>query len=151
MRLDITQIRVLIVDDDETLRKAIARMLPMLGYEPLHAGSAEEAVQVLGSEKVDLMLLDLQLPGVHGHALLRNMKQQNIPIPVVIMSGIGTMDDVVQAMRQHAVDFLRKPFSMEELSSSLERAKELLEPDATAAEPTAADLASNVRVYQVFP
>ena len=123
MKLDITQITVLIVDDDATLRKAVARMLPMLGYEPLHAGSAEEAVQVLGSQQVDLMLLDLQLPGVHGHALLRNMNQQNIPIPVVMMSGIGTMDDVVQALRQHAVDFLNKPFSMEELSAALERAK----------------------------
>ena len=132
MKLDLSQTRVLIVEDDITLRKAVARMLPMLGYEPLHAGSAEEAVQVLGAESVDLMLLDLNLPGVHGHALLRNLNQQKIPIPVVVMSGEGKMDDVVQAMRQHAVDFLSKPFSMEELSAALERAKERIPPGAEA-------------------
>ena len=132
MKLDLSQNRVLIVEDDVTLRKAVARMLPMLGFEALHAGSAEEAVQILGAESVDLMLLDLNLPGVHGHALLRNINQQKIPILVIVMSGVGKMDDVVQAMRQHAVDFLIKPFSMEELSAALERAKERIPPRAEA-------------------
>jgi len=123
MKIDLSQLNVLCVDDDAHFRIALARMLGMLGYHALHAGSAEDAVQVLGTDSVDLMLLDLQLPGVHGHALMRNMTQNKIPIPVVIMSGVGSMDDVVQAMRQQAVDFLRKPFSAEELRSSLERAK----------------------------
>ena len=124
MKLDLSQLTVLVVDDDESFRQALARMLTVLGYSPLHAGSAEQAAGILESQQVDLMLLDLQLPGVHGHALMREMNRQQVAVPVVVMSGVGGMDDVVQAMRQHAVDFLKKPFAAEELSAALDRAKQ---------------------------
>jgi len=114
--------RVLVVDDDAEFCEALGRWLTMLGHEPLIVGSAEEALEHLTAGAVDVMLLDLQLPGIHGHALLREMSRRDFSIPVVVISGTGSMEDVIEILRRRAVDYLRKPFRMEDLSAALDRA-----------------------------
>jgi len=134
MALPSTNPAVLVVDDDELLCKAVGVLLARMGYRTFTAGTVEAALPLLRTETLDVMLLDLQLPDRDGLALLRELRQQERPLPVVLMSGRGSMDDVIEGMRGGVVDYLRKPFQPEQLSAALDRAmqrqKELSPPPA---------------------
>ena len=111
--------KVLVVDDDRQFRAAVAEALTDLGYAPSQVPGAQEALHELEAERYDVVLLDLRMPGLSGHDLLRRLERG---IPVVAMSGTGTMDDVIAVLRRGAVDFLRKPFGPRQLEQSLRRA-----------------------------
>lgn len=114
---------VLIVDDDPDLANSVKRVLERRGLRTLIAGSVELGLDLLRTEeKIDLVLLDLDLPDVNGLALLRNMRDQSHDeVPVVIMSGTGTIEDVIEALRSRASDYLRKPFFPEQLTAAVDR------------------------------
>ena len=114
--------RVLIVDDEGTLRRALERWLLELGHEAFSVGTVKEAVKLLGSEKISLVLLDLRLPGIQGMTLLQGLDKHAVPIPVIVISGTGDIDAAIEAFRTGAVDYLRKPFTLDELSAAIERA-----------------------------
>jgi len=123
MRLDLAQQKVLVVDDDDDMRQALQRWLSMMGYLARPAASVEEALVVLNEEDdIALLLLDLGLPGIHGHALLREIDRQQAPIPVVVVSGSKDAEDVITAFRHHAADYLTKPFNMDQLTAAIDRA-----------------------------
>ncbi len=116
--------RVLAIDDDDNFREALNRWLEALGYEPVLASSAEEGFEILENQSIDVVLLDLIMPGVKGHAVLREVNRSGNSVPIIVVSGSKSMDDVIEAIRRKAVDFLRKPFKMEDLSAALDRATE---------------------------
>ena len=113
--------KILVVDDEGSLRRAITRWLSEQGYDCAGVGSVAEAVAALGAGKVSLILLDLQLPGASGMSLLQGLRKQKVPVPVVIISGTGDMDSAIEAFRVGAADYLRKPFSLDDLSVCVER------------------------------
>ncbi len=114
--------RVLIVDDDPAFRRLLTRVLLRMGFDSVAVGGVPAALRTLGETHIDVILLDVHLKGHTGHSLLRGLDRTGLDLPVVMMSGVGTMKDVVEALRHHAVDWLTKPFEPEELWASLNRA-----------------------------
>ncbi|MGB9745205.1 MAG: response regulator, partial [Desulfurella sp.] len=105
--------KVLIVDDDEQLRIALFSTLKHLGHECILAQNAKEALNILRKESFDLILSDLKMPKVDGIDLLKQIKQNNINTPFVIMTAFGTIETAVLAIKLGAFDFIVKPFSKE--------------------------------------
>ncbi len=116
--------RVLVVDDEPSILLEIAGTLKRY-YEVLTATNAEDAEKILANERVDLLLTDLRLPGKDGLALLEAAKAAIPDLPVVLLSGHGTIEEAVKAIRLGAADFLEKPFGPERLQVTAERALEL--------------------------
>ncbi|OSS41617.1 Response regulator of zinc sigma-54-dependent two-component system [Desulfurella amilsii] len=105
--------RILVVDDDEQLRIALFSTLKHLSCECSLAQNAKEALNLLKKETFDLILSDLKMPKVDGIELLKQVKQNNINIPFVIMTAFGTIETAVLAIKLGAFDFIVKPFSKE--------------------------------------
>lgn len=114
--------RVLIIDDDESFSKALSRWLVQLACQPISATSAAQGIALLEQGSFDALLLDLELPDIHGHAIIRQLNSAGAPLPVIVISGTQEIDDIVRAWRENAADFLRKPFRAEELAAALDRA-----------------------------
>ena len=129
--------KVLVIDDDAAFREALSRWLSELGYAPSGAASAVGGVALLDQGDFEAILLDLQLPDVSGHAIIRQLNNAGITVPVIVVSGTAEMDDVVRAWRRNAADFLRKPFRLEDLSTALDKAlrRDLPESASSAPEP----------------
>src|SRR5579862_9625132 len=114
---------ILVIEDEEKLRRVIGLHLSSAGYDVKAAGAAEEGLKLAGD--VDLILTDLKLPGMDGLALLQKLNEQNSHAPVIVMSAFGTVENAVEAMKKGAVDFLPKPFSLDHLSVVVEKALEV--------------------------
>ena len=117
-------VQVLVVDDDAPLRKACGEIARQSGCYVVEAESVPAAMEILKFQKIDLLLLDLRLPGGGGLALLEQVKVRYPDTAVVVMTAFATVSSAVEAMRIGAGDYLTKPFAMEELTRVLERAGE---------------------------
>jgi DNA-binding NtrC family response regulator len=115
--------RILVVDDEEKLRRVIELQLLAAGFEVDKAGSAEEGLKL--AERADLVLTDLKLPGMDGLELLAAIRRQNMQSPVIVMTAFGTIEVAVEAMKAGAVDFLMKPFSLDHLMAVVQKALEV--------------------------
>lgn len=113
---------VLIVDDEKNIRSGLGRALELDGYRTLLAADGQEAIDVIRSEEIDLVIADLKMPRVSGEELLRHVVDQYPSVPVIILTGHGTIETAVQAMRDGAYDFLTKPVSLDRLSLLAKRA-----------------------------
>jgi DNA-binding NtrC family response regulator len=111
---------VLVVEDEEKLRRVIELQLQTSGYETLKTGTAEEGLKL--AEQADIILTDLRLPGMDGLALLAALRRQNSHTPVIVMTAFGTVEIAVEAMKAGAVDFLPKPFSLDHMITVIEKA-----------------------------
>lgn len=116
------QLQILVVDDDAPVRKACAEIAATLGFATLTADSVPAARAALTRGNVDLILLDLKLPGGGGLSLLEEIRTRYPDVVVIIMTAFATVNSAVEAMRIGAGDYLTKPFTLEELSTVLERA-----------------------------
>ncbi len=114
-------LNLLIVDDDRAVREACRAVAQALGFSPHVADSAEQAYRALDSQGTDVVLLDLKLPGAGGLEALHTIKKHRPDALVIVITGHGTVQSAVQAMKDGAYDYVTKPFSMEELRLLLER------------------------------
>jgi len=115
------QSKVLIVEDDEGLREALVDTLALAGYEWLEADCAEDALVKLKSNQVDIVVSDVQMAGMGGLALLRNIKQHWPNLPVLLMTAYANIEDAVAAMKEGAIDYMAKPFAPEVLLNMVSR------------------------------
>lgn len=115
---------VLIVDDERTLARAVKAFLLESGYEAEIATNAEQAVGLLETLRPDVVFSDVRLPGMDGIELLRRIREFDPSIPVVIMTGYGTIEGAVEAVKLGAFDYLKKPVDLEELRLLADRARE---------------------------
>ena len=122
-------LRLLVVDDDEPLRKACCEIAGSMGFIPLSAGSVQEALEVMQQQQVDMLLLDLKLPGGGGLKLLGEVKSRYPKIAVVVMTAFATVSSAVEAMRIGAGDYLTKPFALEQLTAVLDQSSHRLHFD----------------------
>ena len=122
----IPQTTILIVDDDEPLRRSLSLILQKENYRVEGAANAEEALDCLQSRECDLMFLDLNLPGMSGIELLTEVHKQFPHMPVLILTAHGALDSAIQAIRLGARDYLTKPVEPVEL---LARVAEILAED----------------------
>ncbi len=121
--------RILVVDDDASLRKACCEIACSMGFVPLAAGSVSEALTVLRQKPVEMLLLDLKLPGGGGLKMLSEVKTLYPETGVVVMTAFATVASAVEAMRIGAGDYLTKPFALEELTGVLGRSSRRLHFD----------------------
>ena len=101
--------RILVVDDESFVREAIELYFMTEGYVVFSAANAEEALEVLERESVDVAILDILMPGMDGISLLREVKKRYLDIEVVMASGCGTIDSAIDSMRLGAYDYVKKP------------------------------------------
>ncbi|MGE0710628.1 MAG: sigma-54-dependent transcriptional regulator [Planctomycetota bacterium] len=132
---------VLIVDDELNLRRVLAREVAAMGYQALEAGDGEGALAALERQEVGVVLLDLRLPGRDGLDLLPELRRRWPRTEVIMLTGHGSVDAAIQAMKAGAYDFLQKPCHLDELELLIQRALEkraLAERNDTLADPGAA-------------
>ncbi|MBR9884861.1 MAG: sigma-54-dependent Fis family transcriptional regulator, partial [Oceanospirillales bacterium] len=106
---------VLIVEDDLDLREALADTLELADIGYLQAASAEEALALLKQQSADMVVSDVNMPGMDGHALLKQLRQSHPGLPVALITAFGQVERAVDAIRNGAVDYLMKPFEPEQL------------------------------------
>lgn len=114
-------LNLLIVDDERAIREACREIALSLGYSAFIADSAEQAYRTLETQNFDAVLLDLRLPGAGGLDALRRIRERRPEAVVVVVTGYGTVQSAVQAMKNGAYDYMTKPFSVDELKLLLER------------------------------
>jgi len=119
-----TESIVLIVDDEEGIRESLSGIFEDEGYDIITARSGEEALKILKEQNMDLILLDVWLPGIDGVQTLKEIKDIKPDIPVIMISGHGNIDLAVKATRMGAYDFLEKPLSLEKVLLDAKRAIE---------------------------
>ncbi|MCX7628164.1 MAG: sigma-54 dependent transcriptional regulator [Methylophilaceae bacterium] len=112
---------ILIVEDDATLREALADTLMLSRYPVVTASAGDEALKVLESQSVALVVTDVQMPGMTGLELLHEIKSRWPHVPVLLMTAFGEISQAVHAMREGACDYLDKPFEVEELLARVAR------------------------------
>jgi DNA-binding NtrC family response regulator len=115
---------VLLVDDDDTLRRVLTKEIEAFGYAVRSLPDADGVEEVLKTSAPDVALVDLRLPGMTGMELLARLRSWDEDLPVVMLTGHGSVPEAVQAIRLGAYDFLAKPTSLDQLEQVLGRACE---------------------------
>ncbi len=113
--------RILLVEDDPALREALADTLGLGGYDYRAVDGAEAALALLSQETFSLVVSDVNMPGMDGHALLATIRARYPQLPVLLMTAYGDVERAVEAMRQGAVDYLVKPFEPRRLLGLVSR------------------------------
>jgi two-component system response regulator HydG len=116
--------RILVIDDDQAVRDSMARMLRGAGYSVDTAASGEEGLVAAKGNAFDVILSDMRMPGISGIDVLQRLRDQHVDCAFIVMTGFGTVDSAVEAMKLGAVDFVQKPFFRDELLMRVRSAAE---------------------------
>ncbi|MCP4446630.1 MAG: sigma-54-dependent Fis family transcriptional regulator [Myxococcales bacterium] len=117
---------ILIIDDNETIREGLAHTVKRMGHTPLKASSGVGGVELFQQNPaVDFVISDLKMDGMDGVAVLQKIKELDPDVPMMIITGFGTVETAVEAMKLGAFDFLTKPFAPELVRLKVDRALEL--------------------------
>lgn len=119
--------KILIVDDDASQRSLLQSFLIGQGFDIITASSGEEALQILGHQKVDMVISDVRMPGLSGLETLRLARVNHSTLPILLVTAYADIRDAVGAMRDGAVNYLEKPIDFEEFLSSIRQAIGLTE------------------------
>jgi two-component system response regulator HydG len=118
------RIRVLVVDDDQAVREALARTLEKLGFDVAAAADGQAGLDRLRQGDVHILLADLKMPKLSGQELLKAAKAVAPEVEVIVITGHGTVEDAVDAMKEGAYDFITKPFKRVQLEKTIKKAAE---------------------------
>ncbi len=116
--------RILVVDDEESVREVLRRILELGGYEVIVAANGSQALELVTKQNPDLMLLDLRMPGKSGMEVLKEMKADYPDVAVIVVTAVDEVDIAIEAIRNGAYDYLHKPFDANVLIISVVRALE---------------------------
>ena len=114
--------RILVIDDEAAIRDSLRMTLEYEGYEFLGAATGQEGLALAEREAPDLVLLDVKIPGMDGIEVLERLRNMNDQLPIVVISGHGTISTAVEATKKGAWDFIEKPFASERVLVSLRNA-----------------------------
>jgi DNA-binding NtrC family response regulator len=114
--------RILIVDDEPEMVESTARLLTLAGHRCTTTTVAQEALALLDSQRPDVLLTDLKMPGIEGLELLRRAHRVDPDLPVIVITAFASIESAVGAVKQGAFDYLPKPFSAEQLGVAVDRA-----------------------------
>jgi DNA-binding NtrC family response regulator len=113
---------ILIVDDEINIREGLKISLNREGHNAFTASDGEDALKIMESEEIDVVITDLLMPNIDGTSLLKKILSDYFNVPVIILTGHGTIENAVELMREGAYDFLTKPLNLEKLNLIVERA-----------------------------
>lgn len=108
-------INILLVDDNEKIRKLIEIYLKRASFQVFHAGDGEEALEVLDEAKIDLIVLDIMMPKMDGYAFLKELRDANFNLPILMVTAKETYPDKKKGFELGADDYMTKPIDMDEL------------------------------------
>lgn len=132
---ELTQLpRILVVDDDEKIRRFMSDLLSADGCQPVVAGTAQEALTLVEGGEIDLTISDIKMPGMDGLELLHQIKSINPSMPVAIMTGLGTAENAIAALNRGAFNFIVKPFRVKEILKVVRRGLDIRESVRRATE-----------------
>lgn len=114
--------KILVVDDEESIRLSLEGILLDEGFSPIFASNGEDAISMAQEEDPDLVLLDIWMPGIDGMETLSRIRDLRPNQPIIMMSGHGTIETAVKATRLGAYDFIEKPLSLEKVLLSIQNA-----------------------------
>ncbi len=126
--------RILVVDDEATIRMSLVEALEADGYEVASAETGEEALAQCHGVDFGLLVTDLKLPGISGLEVLEALRNQNRSLPVILMTAYGEVDTAVSAMRSGAYDYITKPFKLAEIRKQVRGALRATGPDEEKSE-----------------
>lgn len=118
---------LLIIDDEKNIREGLAANFEMDGYNVKLAENGKQGLEFLAKGDIDLVITDLRMPGISGEEVLRKVTTETPGVPVIVLTGHGSIDSAVDAMRNGAYDFLTKPLNLDQLSLIVKRALETRE------------------------
>ena len=122
---DLSKPHLLVVDDEEEIRRMLRRHFTFLGYQVTTAGGGREALEVLSRERMEVVITDIMMPGMNGIDLLRVIKQEYPMVHVIMITGYVTLENILAAMRRGADTCVFKPFTdLTELEKAVKRAVE---------------------------
>lgn len=121
------KINILILDDEKQFTEELYEFFQKSGFEAFEANTEKEFRRILNSHQIDLLILDVRLPGVNGLDILKEVKEQFPSMEVIVVSAHGDMDTVIKAMRLGAFDYLRKPFRHIDIQIAIERTQKYLQ------------------------
>lgn len=113
---------ILIVDDEQSIRKLLRRVLEREGYRVIEANDGREAVHIALEKRPDLGLFDLKMPEMDGVEALRAVREEGLEVPVIMLTAHSTVESAVEAMKLGAFDYLKKPFDVEEMKLIVKKA-----------------------------
>src|SRR6185295_12289956 len=113
---------ILVVDDEDALRRVLVKKLQSEGYSIVEARDGADAIRLLEDQPIDVVVSDIAMPDVGGVELLQLVRQQKPDVPVLLMTGAPQLDSAVQAVEHGAFAYLVKPFTLEKLATSVARA-----------------------------
>jgi two-component system response regulator AtoC len=116
--------RILVVDDEESIRVTLSALLGHRGYVVVCAENAKSALDILGEQEIDFVLADVRMPDMDGIELTREIVARKIPATVIVMSAYGSVDNAIEAMKAGAYDYITKPFKTDEITLTLAKAEE---------------------------
>ncbi|MDH5526764.1 MAG: sigma-54 dependent transcriptional regulator [Nitrospirota bacterium] len=122
--LNLPDISVLVVDDDETVRESLTYILEQEGYRVVSAASGKDALACLDAEPFHLYLTDLNMPGMTGIEFMESVFRRQPSLPGIMLTGYGSVETAVAAMKAGAFDYIAKPFDVDELVITVRRALE---------------------------
>src|SRR5579875_3314220 len=116
------QPRILIIDDEAAIRESLETLLSLEGYAVETAENGELGLERIAEQPFDLVLLDLALPGRNGIEILSTLRERETTLPVIMITAFGTVDNVVEAIRGGAQNFVQKPWDNEKLLADIRSA-----------------------------
>lgn len=119
-------IRVLVIDDERSFTEEMQELLSIKGYRAFTANTGRQGMNLLKTQEIDLLILDIRLPGVNGLDILKEVKVLYPNLEVIIVSAHGDMESVIRALRLGALDYLRKPFRHVDFEIAIERTQKFL-------------------------
>ena len=120
------KVRLLLVDDEEGFRTAIARRLGKRGFVPVQASTGEECLEILGRDPVDVVVLDVKMPGISGIDTLKIIKQEYVKTQVILLTGNVAVSDGIEGIKSGAFDYLTKPIEIDHLVNKIKQAFEMI-------------------------
>ena len=114
---------VLLVDDEEKFLDALSQRLGTRGLDAVTATSGEEALVKIKNKNFDAIILDITMPGIGGIETLKRIRKENPEVQIIMLTGRGSVDKAVEAMKEGAIDFLEKPADIEKLLEKIENAR----------------------------
>ena len=118
-----TKAHVLLVDDEKKFLDILSQRLQVYGVKADTATSGEDAIEKVKSKVFDAIILDLVMPGIGGIETLKRIRKENPDLQIIILSGHGTVEKTVEAMKEGAMDFLEKPSDLNKLLDKIGEAK----------------------------
>jgi len=121
-----TKLNVLVLDDEKRFTEELNEFLQNSGFQTYEANTGAQGLSILKKQSIDLLILDVRLPGVNGLDILKEVKAKYPNMEVIVVSAHGDMDTVIKAMRLGAIDYLRKPFRHIDIRIAIERTEKFL-------------------------